>query len=605
MEAITLIQYSLLRRPAFTSSMDFLSDLELWVLSLKVSQLVSGAYVNNVYSNDTGRYSVVLKDSQYSLNAMLEVGLWTSERYVKERTEDEFLKELRAFLEGSRIESIVPVKGDRVIVVRTNRGGVSFELFGKGNVICFDRDGTITCALTEVELRARAIKRGEKYLLPKQKGAPLLDIPELPYDEQAPLIKHVMYRVSIQKKLADEVLYRAGVDPLKPANSLSGDEKERISRAMREVVNEALSSNSLYVYGGDDLAYSIVELHNRPLLRKYDDLLAGVQHEFDALLFGEEKKEEDEEDKRIKLAQAYIERAKRIREVASSVFMGGDIKSAIEGAGGKYEGGYIYIDGRRIAAPSPQAAASGLYDLAKELELGAKNALASRPKPKERHGPRVREVIKREWFEKYRWFITSEGLLAVGGRDASSNIIILRRYMKSNDLVFHAELPGSPFFILPGSAGQASVIETAIATASFSRAWRLGLTASDVYYVRSDQVSFKAPSGEYLAGGAAMIYGEKNYIKGVKLQLGVGIAEVNGKAKVFCGPITAAAKHCEWYVEIEPGRLSQAEAAKKIRATISKNFGGSVPPLEDFQRALPAGGTNIVGLRRRRDISPV
>ncbi len=33
----------------------------------------------------------------------------------------------------------------------------------------------------------------------------------------------------------------------------------------------------------------------------------------------------------------------------------------------------------------------------------------------------IKQQDNREWYERYRWFITSEGLLAFGGRDASSN----------------------------------------------------------------------------------------------------------------------------------------------------------------------------------------
>ena len=60
----------------------------------------------------------------------------------------------------------------------------------------------------------------------------------------------------------------------------------------------------------------------------------------------------------------------------------------------------------------------------------------------------VKVLINREWYEKYRWFFTSDNLLAIGGKDASSNSVIIRRHLTENDFVFHAEVNGSPFFIL-------------------------------------------------------------------------------------------------------------------------------------------------------------
>ena len=34
----------------------------------------------------------------------------------------------------------------------------------------------------------------------------------------------------------------------------------------------------------------------------------------------------------------------------------------------------------------------------------------------------------REWFEKFHWFYTSEGFLCIGGRDSTSNEIIIKKH---------------------------------------------------------------------------------------------------------------------------------------------------------------------------------
>src|SRR3989338_6650919 len=53
---------------------------------------------------------------------------------------------------------------------------------------------------------------------------------------------------------------------------------------------------------------------------------------------------------------------------------------------------------------------------------------------------------EKKWYEKFRWFISSEGFLCIGGRDATSNEIIIKKHTEKNDIVFHTEAPGSPFF---------------------------------------------------------------------------------------------------------------------------------------------------------------
>ena len=65
----------------------------------------------------------------------------------------------------------------------------------------------------------------------------------------------------------------------------------------------------------------------------------------------------------------------------------------------------------------------------------------------------IKQHVSKEWYERYHWFITSDGLLAVGGRDSSSNSALVRKHLTEQDIVFHAEIYGSPFFILKNSAG--------------------------------------------------------------------------------------------------------------------------------------------------------
>jgi predicted ribosome quality control (RQC) complex YloA/Tae2 family protein len=51
---------------------------------------------------------------------------------------------------------------------------------------------------------------------------------------------------------------------------------------------------------------------------------------------------------------------------------------------------------------------------------------------------------KREWYEKFRWFYSSDGLLVLGGRDATTNEILIKKHMEPGDIVFHAEIVGAP-----------------------------------------------------------------------------------------------------------------------------------------------------------------
>jgi predicted ribosome quality control (RQC) complex YloA/Tae2 family protein len=192
---------------------------------------------------------------------------------------------------------------------------------------------------------------------------------------------------------------------------------------------------------------------------------------------------------------------------------------------------------------------------------------------------------KKEWYEKFRWFISSEGFLCIGGRDATTNEIIIKKYMNDDDFVFHTDISGSPFFVIKAEGkeiGKQSMEEVAQATASFSKAWKLGLSSLEVFYVKPEQVSKKAKSGEYLKKGAFMIYGKTNYLH-PNLGLAIGLLKDN---RIMCAPLQTVMKHCKKYVEIIQGHEKTSKIAKEIQRKIGGN-------LDEIIRALPSGGCDI------------
>ena len=102
----------------------------------------------------------------------------------------------------------------------------------------------------------------------------------------------------------------------------------------------------------------------------------------------------------------------------------------------------------------------------------------------------VSEIRKKSWYERYRWFFTTDGILAIGGRDAASNSAIIRKHLVKKDKVFHGDIFGSPFFILKEGENVpvSSMNEVAHATICFSRAWREGLYGVSAFWVNPEQV---------------------------------------------------------------------------------------------------------------------
>jgi len=192
----------------------------------------------------------------------------------------------------------------------------------------------------------------------------------------------------------------------------------------------------------------------------------------------------------------------------------------------------------------------------------------------------VKKKPKKEWYEKFRWFFSSDNYLVIGGRDAVTNEIIIKKYAEKNDLVLHTDMAGSPFVIIKNEQGReipgSTIREAAVFTAVFSRAWKQGFSTLAVFSVKPEQVSKKAKSGEYLAKGAFMIYGKKTYYQ-PEMNYAVGVYN----DRVMGGPLSAVKKHCKAYVEIIQGDDKLSDVAKLVR----KRIGGE---LDDILRALPA-----------------
>jgi predicted ribosome quality control (RQC) complex YloA/Tae2 family protein len=210
-------------------------------------------------------------------------------------------------------------------------------------------------------------------------------------------------------------------------------------------------------------------------------------------------------------------------------------------------------------------------------------------------------IITREktWYEKYRWFFTSDRILAIGGRDSSTNNIIISRYTESKDLVFHADLHGSPFFILKDDdPSDTSILEVAQATVIFSRAWKDGYSAGDAYWIHPDQIKRAAPSGTYLPRGSFLIQGSKNYIKNLKIENAIGITKSENQYKVISGPPSAVRRNSIAFVIIVPEKGKKSDIAKKVKSELIKLLESSVDVkkknLDDFIRAMPTGSGKII-----------
>jgi len=243
-----------------------------------------------------------------------------------------------------------------------------------------------------------------------------------------------------------------------------------------------------------------------------------------------------------------------------------------------------------------QVAAAETEKQIKELES---KAAEERKKPAA--GPKRK--VKGEWYEKFRWLLTSDGFLVVGGRDATQNELLFKKHMSPGDVVLHADIKGAPLTIIKAGGNEVpldATKEAAVLAACYSSAWKTGLGAVDVYWVKPEQVSKEAKAGEFLGKGGFMIRGTKNWLRKTELKLAIGVVIEKQAVKVVAGSSQSLEKSTKLFVLLKPGQLTQAQAAKEVlkrllaKAPAEEKVTLSQLAADDFQKIVPAGGSTVL-----------
>jgi len=204
---------------------------------------------------------------------------------------------------------------------------------------------------------------------------------------------------------------------------------------------------------------------------------------------------------------------------------------------------------------------------------------------------------ERAWYEKFRWFQSSDGFLVLAGRDATTNELLIKKHTAPSDIVIHADTHGAPFVVIKSDSRaitDSTILEAAQLAVSSSALWKQEATSGDTFWVRPDQVSKKAPSGQYLTKGAFMVTGKRNYMKGVKLRFALGVQINEEGVQVIGGPPSAVRTRSAAYVEVVPGATARHDLAKRIASELSRRL--KLKPLDPNHvlEFLPPGPSEIV-----------
>ena len=629
-----------------------LAGIELTYLIKEIGNKTQGCYVSNIYG--INRNSLLFKlrhpDRPDTMLMISSMGMWITDKKIDPIEPNKLLRRLRSDLLRSKLEKIEQIGTERIAYITfsnfDNRFILIVEFFAEGNMLLCNYNKKILALLHSIDVRHRQLRIGLEYTPPPQDGIDVINLKKEDFKKilltTTSIGKIIGRGLGLPKKYVEEIIRLSSINRTKPSDELSYDEVE----ALFDVINTTISSvvdgkHDPTIINEDEesdvfpIRFSDYNTKARevPSFNEGLDIIFTEQilQKGKSLYSKEAEKtiEElqnrlDEQKKAITIVQ---EKSKRIANVANVLFSiqsEGSLKitdpsvteilkkhnsELIKEKGIsmlKMDDAQVKID---LDSTLPSTA-SKLFDESKK-QKGAITSIEKLIKKTEdklektiekgeiaRGSLGFTDIRKKDWYERYRWFFTSDGILAVGGRDSSSNSALIRKHMEKDDKIFHGEINGSPFFILKDRNEDLmplSIDETAHATVCFSRAWQASAYGLNSFWVMPDQVKKSAPTGQSMGKGSFMIYGTRNFIKVSSLKLAIGIIKADESFLLVCGPPEPIKKQCVCYAVIEPGGSVISDVAKQIRAEFHKtdeNF-RKLFTIDDFVRALPTGSSKV------------
>ncbi|MCY3854413.1 MAG: ribosome rescue protein RqcH [Thaumarchaeota archaeon] len=629
-----------------------ITGIELQYMTKYINKLASGYYVSNIYSINESALLFKLHHTEKSdiYLVLSTFGIWITSTKITNIVPNKLLKRLRTDIIRYKFGKIDQIELERIICITFHNHEkitkLILEFFGGGNIILCDDEMKILALLHSINSRHRQLYVGSKYEYPPKNFSNVLEmnLKELTADiknAKTNIAKFIGINYGIPHKYVHIILVLSKIDPKRNCNDLSNDEINMLFNSIKKI---------LYIIINGEHKTTVIEDENNELdiipvetqLTNTIKKVSGINEGMD-YIFTKKFIEENKFNKTTKVENKYEELKNRLKEQSNAIeivktkffamtelakTLSNCIKNGIinindqkiQKTFDKYQVyinkekniKFLKINNKKIKVKenmSLHSIISTIYDESKKQIQSIKSIENAKNKTEKelikiknqatkiRNNVSFEKIRKKKWFERYRWFYTHEGLLAIGGKDTSSNSIIIRKHLTRNDIVFHADIFGSPFFILKDgiNAHEDSIIEVANMTACFSRAWRESTHGLNVYWVNSTQIKKSAPSGQFLSKGSFQIEGKRNYVKTSELKLAIGIELLDGNnVIVISGPPHVIINKCKRYVIIAPTGEDISEMAKKIQYEFSKSYMNNKIKLDEIIQALPSGKSHII-----------
>lgn len=188
-----------------------------------------------------------------------------------------------------------------------------------------------------------------------------------------------------------------------------------------------------------------------------------------------------------------------------------------------YANAKLYFDSKKTAE-TKQTKVSKNTELA--IENAQRKIAQDLKKSLDKENETLLKTRTKYWFEKFYWFVTSDGYLCLSGRDDLQNDMLYYRYFNDNDWFVSSDVEGSlKVFIKNPYKGESvppsTLWQSGMFSLSGSSSWN-NKVSSSAWYISGTQVSKKDIDDNLLSPGRFNFKSKKEYMPAVQLVMGVG-----------------------------------------------------------------------------------
>lgn len=522
-------------------------------------------------------------------------GYVTKEPISTESNQGVFVSAVRKTIKKSRLETISQLNGDRIICLEFIRGDEShtliFEMFHKGNAILCS-DGNIKTVMRQQKFKHRSLKPGLEYLAPPgfnpfESG--FSKFSEAISGSERPIGASLTIDCNLGGEISNLACHRLEIDV---STKIEQSKFQSIYDQVEAILSDKIRPSIFLDDGGKNFtvsSFNLSHLRQGPQFDTFSEAIETYLNSREEPILVVEDKEDIRIIRQKQAIDNYLSKAKKLREKGNLIFSNvGLVKNAI-----KNEKDTIQIENKEFKidiSKSPEANASDYFDKAKEMERKAKRTreiLETKPLKKPRRKKIKAENL--EWFENYRWFITSEGEVAIGGKDATTNERAVKKYLKNMDRYAHADVHGAPSVVVKNNGtppSSDSMLEACHFSLAYSKAWAARVSSGHSFWVESDKVSKTPNTGEFLAKGSFVIRGKRNWNKNLELKLAIGLIDYNGVEKLMGGPVMALENQSKKYAVFKPGFTDRKNLSKLLSNIFERD-------ISEIEKLLPNGGFKL------------